>query len=181
MKTLIIHPQDRSTKFLSPIYASVPDFTLINGGVSKEEVEELIKTHDRVIMMGHGCPDGLFSIGLFENARGLIISNDTTDLLMEKTDNVYIWCNADRFVKPRNLKGFYSGMFISEVGEAWACDVRNQSRKEVDESNNKFAEILAKYINEDSNTIYEKVREEYGQLGETNLNARYNNERLYVN
>jgi hypothetical protein len=184
MKTLVIHPKDRSTDFLTPIYENIPDKTVITGEYPAKmditELNELIKTHDRVIMMGHGCPDGLFSIGLFKNAKGLVINNQTTELLMEKKDNVYIWCNADRFVKPRNLKGFYSGMFISEVGEAWACNVKLENRGWVRESNNKFAEILSKYVNEDSETIKEKVTEEYGLLGETNLVARYNNERLFI-
>jgi hypothetical protein len=31
---------------------------------------------------------------------------------------VFIWCNADQFMKRHQLRGFYSGMFISEVQEA---------------------------------------------------------------
>lgn len=183
MKTLIIHPQDGSTDFLKPIYETIPDKTVIRGEspakMNIKELNELIKSHDRIMMMGHGCPSGLFSFGLFKNAKGLVINKDTVELLKEKTNNVYIWCNADMFVKHYNLKGFYSGMFISEVGEAWGCNVRNQTHKEVDESNNKFSEILSKYINEDSESIRKKVTEEYGLLGETNLVARYNNERLF--
>lgn len=182
MKTLVIHPKDRSTDFLKPIYENIPDKTVITGDypptMNIDEVNELIKSHDRVIMLGHGCPDGLFSMGLFKNAYGLIIDNETTDLLMEKKDNIYVWCNADRFVRPRNLQGFFSGMFVSEVGESWYCNIPSK-RDVVDESNNRFAEILGKYVNEPTDVIHEKVTQEYGELAKTNKVAGYNNDRLY--
>ena len=65
MKTLIVHPKDNSTTFLDVIYKDIPDQTLITGGITKTELKELIKSHDRVMMMGHGSPNGLFSVGQF--------------------------------------------------------------------------------------------------------------------
>ena len=61
-KTLIIHPDDRSTDFLKPIYASIEKATIITGGKSKNEVVELIEQHDRTIILGHGSPNGLFAM-----------------------------------------------------------------------------------------------------------------------
>jgi hypothetical protein len=192
-RTLVIHPKDRSTDFLKPIYENVPNKTVITGtyvdgegkyhDVTLKEVEELIKTHDRVIMLGHGCPDGLFSMGLFKGARGLVISPETSELLKEKKDNIYVWCNADRYVRPLGLQGFFSGMFISEVGEAWACGIpfkdSKEMQKEVTLSNDTFAQILGKYVNEPSMVIHEKVVNEYSVLAETSKVAKYNCERLY--
>lgn len=187
MKTLVIHTQDKSTDFLKPIYESITDKTVITGGMHINEVNELIKTHDRVIMLGHGCPDGLFSMGKFTDSYGLVISDDTVELLKEKTDNIYVWCNADQFVRRHELKGFFSGMFISEVGEAWACgikfthttDGRNEMQDEVTLSNNMFSFILGKFVNEPIMIIHENVTKEYGVLAETSKVAEYNNERLY--
>jgi hypothetical protein len=99
MKILVIHPQDSSTDFLIPIYMnlkSFPDFddvTIIRGGITKDEVNEQIKQHDRIMMMGHGAPSGLFSVGQFPNSRGLIIDEDTVPLLQNK-ECIFIWCNA---------------------------------------------------------------------------------------
>ena len=42
MKTLIIHPKDPSTSFLDIVYESVPNKTLITGGVSKSELITLV-------------------------------------------------------------------------------------------------------------------------------------------
>lgn len=183
-KTLVIHPKDRSTDFLSVIYKDIPNATILHGEwppkMNIEEVNEHIRTHDRVIMLGHGCPNGLFSMGLFKNSYGLVINDETADLLRDKPDNVYIWCHANEYVEKHELKGFYSGMFISEVGEASYEGFRDTKQNEVTLSNNTFAEILSKYINEDAKTIQENVTKEYGVLSETSKVASYNNCRLKV-
>ena len=178
-KTLVIHPQDRSTDFLKPIYANIPNVTVITGGKTQKEINQLIDEHDRIIMMGHGCPDGLFSIGRFPDSHGLVISNSNVPHLMNK-ENIGIWCNADGFFKPRNLPGFFSGMFISEVGEAWYCLRKDYPRKDVEESNDVFAQILGEHSTKDLNVIHEKVTNEYGKFAESSDIARYNNNRLYI-
>jgi hypothetical protein len=179
MKTLIIHPKDPSTSFLDIVYESVPNKTLITGGVSKSELIKLIQEHDRTMMMGHGSPAGLFAVGQFNNAGAYIIDQSMIPYLKQKPNNVYIWCNADKFVDVFGLRGFYSGMFISEVGEANYCGLPGMSQEIVDESNYGFCNIIAKYINEDKELIHENVKKEYGLIAESNPVAFYNNNRLY--
>lgn len=178
MKTLIVHPKDRTTTFLEVVYKSIKNKTVITGGVDKDELRKLIKEHDRVMMMGHGSPSGLFSIGQFKSS-GLIIDYTLVDLLSQKDNNVFIWCNADRFVNHHKLKGFYSGMFISEVGEAYICGVKEVSQKIVDESNYGFCEILSEHIMENQSVIYDEVMTKYGLIAESNPVAKYNHQRLY--
>ena len=180
-KTLVIHPKDNSTSFLDIVYKDIPNLTLITGGMTKEEVHEQIKLHDRIIMCGHGIPSGLLSVGQFKNSGGLVIDRTSVPLL-EGKDNIYIWCNADQFVNSHKLSGFYSGMFISEVGEASYCGLPYTKQEVVDESNYGFVNILSKYINEtDTQTIFENVRQEYGMLvvEKKNKVAHYNFQRLY--
>ena len=191
MKTLIIHPEDSSTTFLDIVYESIPNKTVITGGVSKAQVQQLIREHDRVMMMGHGSPGGLFVVGKFTNCGAYIIDQQMVPLLKEKTDNVFIWCNADKFVDVFKLKGFYSGMFISEVGEAYYCSkdfpinsdeyikLRTVTQEEVDESNIGFCKIIGNYINQNTNIIYENVMNEYSLIAESNPVALYNFNRLY--
>ena len=183
MNTLIVHPKDHSTTFLDIVYKDIPNQTLITGGISKTELKELIKEHDRVMMMGHGSPHGLFSVGQFKNedwkySSGYIIDQEMVPLLEEKEHNVYIWCWASTFVENNNLKGFSSGMFISEVGEANAMKVYGTDQDIVDESNYGFVNIVNKFINEDSNTIYDNVIKEYGLIAEQNPIALYNHNRI---
>jgi len=179
MKTLIIHPEDESTFFLDIVYKPIENKTVVTGGISKSELMTLIKEHDRIMMMGHGSPGGLFSINKFDNCGAYIIDQQMVPLLKEKKDNVFIWCNADKFVDVFGLQGFYSGMFISEVGEAYYCGLPGTEQDQIDESNYGFVNIIAKYINEDKNVIHENVKKEYGLIAEENPIALYNNNRLY--
>jgi hypothetical protein len=176
-KTLVIHPQDVSTDFLSVIYKNIPFCKVITKGTEKEVIEEIEK-HDRIIMMGHGTPYGLMSIGRFGNV-GFIINQSTVPLLRRK-ECIFIWCNANMFVERFNLKGFYSGMFVSEVGESHYCGCPS-SQYDVDFSNNTFSEILGECIEgNELEVIYECVKKGYGKFRHTNDVVFYNHQRLYL-
>ncbi len=179
MKTLIIHPKDNSTSFLDIVYTPIEDKTVVTGGITRKELRDLIESHDRVMMMGHGSPGGLFSVGQFKDTRGFIIDDSMVNHLKNKENNVFIWCNADKFVEYHKLKGFYSGMFISETGEASYCGLPGTPQDVVDESNYGFCNIISKYINQNTDIIYENVKKEYGLIAEENSVAFYNNLRLY--
>lgn len=180
MKTLIVHPKDESTSFLDIVYNPILNKTVVTGGISKKELHELIESHDRVMMMGHGSPGGLFSVGQFSKTNGFIIDKETVSLLEQKDNSVFIWCNADQFVNRFDLKGFYSGMFISEVGEAMYCGLPGTKQDVVDESNYGFCNIISNYINEDCGIIHKNVTKEYGLIADNNPVASYNNRRLYL-
>jgi len=180
MKTLVIHPDDRSTDFLKPIYKNIPadSITVVTGKTNHEEILDHIKNHDRVIMMGHGSPAGLFGYNFDCN---YVINHNHVSALKEKgQEAVYIWCNADQFVLRYGLKGLYSGMFISEVGEANACKLVNTTQEEVDNSNNHFANVCGVYINESIETIYKNVKYSYTEQAQYNAVAKYNAERLWM-
>jgi hypothetical protein len=178
MKTLVIHPKDSSTDFLIPIYSGINDVTIIRGG-SKDEVDEQIQQHDRIMMMGHGSPQGLFAVGQF-GMQGMIIGHSTVPLL-ENKECIFIWCNADQFVNRYNLKGLYSGMFISEVSEVYGCGLPDTPQDIVDESNNYFAAEFGLISNKPLNEIYDAIKYNYSILAEDNPIAEYNAERLYLN
>jgi hypothetical protein len=178
MKTLVIHPSDYSTDFLKPIYEGIEDKTVITQDKTRDEIIELIESHDRVMMMGHGSPSGLFGIGF---NRLFVIDNGLVEHLNKKDNNVFIWCNADRFVNRFGLKGFYTGMFISEVGEAYYCGLPNIPQNVVDESNNQFANWVGELFTSKKplNEVYSDIVDSYGKLANKNIVAKYNHERLY--
>lgn len=178
MKSLIIHPQDPTTDFLKPIYAPISNKTIIDGGINKTELKKLIDNHDRVIMLGHGSPQGLLSVNQFPNVGVFIIDDSMVDLLSKKTNNVFIWCNADLFVQSNRLNGFCTGMFISELDEAWYYDFWDLDERLIDESNDVFSSIVSKYINETLDVLFRNVIHEYGLLAKRNPIARFNLERL---
>ncbi len=180
MKTLIVHPEDRSTDFLKPIYENVSDATIIHGGVSKAQIKQLITEHDRIMMMGHGSPSGLFSCAKFggDNDYSAFIIDQTMVEELSSKECIFIWCNADQFVTKHNLKGLYSGMFISEVGEAFYCGLPNTPQSVVDTSNNSFARWMGENVNMTLNEIYHNTMDNYEVLAMDNPVADYNAQRL---
>lgn len=155
MKTLVIHINDPSTDFLKPIYENIEDCTVINDGYySKSHLRELVKIHDKIIMLGHGCPTGLFG------NRGLIIDSSFVDVLKDK-DNVYIWCHANKFVEAHNLKGFSTGMMISEWTEALVYGIMS-SDKQIYESNKLFSEVIKESLSiKDKKLMLENIKDKY--------------------
>lgn len=186
LKTLVIHIADRSTDFLKPIYADQPNWTIINSYLPIPNLNQIIYDHDRIIMMGHGAPMGLFGPGL----KGFVINESHIESLKTK-QLIAIWCNADIFFTNHNLHGFYTGMIISEISEALYMGI-NESRdilyKHVKEAN----ELLATTIRDSILMIDNKSEENFNSLGEisksllSNENGdnkviRFNNNRLYQN
>lgn len=177
MKVLVIHPNDPSTDFLKPIYADINEATVVNGGVSKKQVKELIKQHDRIIMLGHGSPSGLFSVGQFYESHGMVIDYSMVPLLKNK-ECIGIWCNCDVFFKRYELGGLYSGMFISEVSESEICGVPS-NQKTINESNDYFAKQLGKVSSQPLDEMFDCIKDKYSLLAETNKIAEYNSNRLF--
>ena len=179
MKTLIIHPDDRSTDFLRPIYQNIPEATVITKGTTYTELRTAMLEADRIIMLGHGSPSGLFNVsgigaGLFA------IGSQYVDVLATK-ECIYIWCNADQFVNNHNLSGLYSGMFVSEVAEARYCGLPSATQEQVDQSNDGFARVLGLTLTAtpDLGQVHSTVGSEYQLLAESNEVAKYNVERWY--
>lgn len=150
MKTLVIHPKDNTTEFLSEIYSD-KNWSVINTNTSTKNLKEQIKIHDRIVMLGHGTEKGLLGFGRF------IINSKLVYLLREK-ECVCIWCNADMFVEKYDLKGLYTGMFISEYDEALAYCVQT-NYDFLAESNLDFAQAVKNSI--DRKDILENIKRYY--------------------
>lgn len=180
MKTLIIHPYDPSTKFLTGIYATLKNKTVITGGITKAELLKHVNSHDRVVMLGHGSPMGLLSVNQFPDCGCYVIDGSMVEPLRNRINNVFIWCDADYFVHQHSLQGFYTGMFISEESEAWYYDLGDFELERIEESNNGFSAVVSIYINERIDVLYKNVIVEYGVLAKRNPIAQFNIKRLYL-
>ena len=173
MTTAVIHIQDPSTDFLKRIYKQLEGESgnvIVNsfgGGI--EKMNNIIKNHHRVFMLGHGYKNGL--IGVLTNSEPAFVVRKENVKYLEGKDNIFIFCYASDFVVDNHLTGFSSGMFISEMGEAAAClkDHPVLDDDIIEMGNNMFADILGKYAHLPGRQIYEKVYEEY----------RYDNEEYW--
>jgi hypothetical protein len=166
MRTLVIHATDPSTDFLKEIYRD-KGYTVINHNPSKKELKDAIKAHGRIMMLGHGVPYGLIGHGR------LIIDSSYVQILREKLC-VGIWCNADQFFNKYKLRGFFTGMFISEVGEA-GCNRIETTQDKVTFSNEYFASEYRKY--ESLITAHQLIKEHYNSFDCPVI--QFNNDRLY--
>jgi hypothetical protein len=166
MKTLVIHPKDETTDFLSTIYAG-KDWTVITDNPSGKLLKAELKSHDRIIMLGHGTNFGLIGFGRY------VIQPNLVYLLREK-DCVCIWCNADQFVEKYKLSGFHTGMIVSEYEEAVMFAIR-ATNEEIEHSNTLFAKAIKESI--DSTDILKCASEIYSD--DTNPVILFNKKNLY--
>ena len=180
MKNLIIHPEDPTTSFLSQIYAPLTNKTVVKGGITKSELRELIESYDRVFMLGHGSPYGLLNPDQFPDAGSYIIDESMVISLKSKSNSIFIWCYAGKFVQKHGLAGLNCGMFISEVREANFYCFEDIEWEMINQSNERFASIISMYLNEPIEILYQKLLHEYGYLARTNPIAGFNLERLYL-
>lgn len=158
-KTLVIHPDDRSTDFLKICYENhLNDWTIINDcEISKKELIKAILEHDRIIMMGHGCPSGLFNPKYYT----LLIDSSIVPLLTNK-ETVSIWCHSDQFFEKYALDGFHTGMIISEVGESnYVLGYSPFNKKEMLENMNMFARSIRDCIDGTPEEMKEYVLSHY--------------------
>jgi len=179
MKTLVIHPEDRSTDFLKPIYANIKHKTVLSKNISRNKLLAAVRLHDIIIMLGHGSSSGLFNVSGI--GKGVMVVGESLVEELRDKQLIAIWCNADKFIEHHSLPALYSGMFISEVSEARYCNVQGDQVM-VNESNNTFAALLGRMLTETSMDLektHDMVLESYEELGEVNAVAKYNSDRFY--
>lgn len=169
MKTLLIHPKDKTTDFLIESYQGL-DYTILTTNYSNSGFKVLINEHDRIIMMGHGHEFGLLG------HDKLMITSQHVYLLRNKPGSIYIWCNADKFVRKYALKGFATGMIISEPDEANLYCIQ-ATDKEIQESNKLFALAVKESIMFPPQEMRKKMLEVY-QLD--NPIVYYNRQNFFV-
>lgn len=179
-KTLFIHIKDPSTDFLERIYKDAKNCTIVRTMLHIDVMNDLIKNHDQVVMMGHGSSNGLFG-----DSCAYIIDHQHVGALSEKDNNVFIWCYANKFVERHHLKGFSTGMFISEDAEAqWALGPPLYSKVDehsIIESNYLFAGLVGKNLNKPIEEFAQCIKENYSpeNLVAANKNTIiYNSEKL---
>lgn len=192
--TLVIHPKDETTDCLSVIYEGRGWDVIRDYNTPRKEVERQIRRHSRIIMLGHGTPEGLLAGG---NLRGIldrrthftrfhhyIVDSSLVDALQGK-DTFSIWCNSDLFFKKYGLKGLHTGMIISEVGEEcvlpgaledeeWTPPLNEEQMAKNMEL---FCGAFAKYIDLTPEECRKRVLEEY--VGEDEVTL-FNRERILV-
>jgi hypothetical protein len=153
---IVIHPNDDSTRFLKRLYSGYGEQTLLTEENNNKVIKEaLMNESDRriLMMLGHGCPQGLFAPRKDKNYQngidqfGRLIINASHVQILRKKLCIGIWCYAVDFARKYNLHGLFSGMIISEVEEAQDCGMYEFTKEEMQMYNQDFAEALYDCIN----------------------------------
>jgi len=186
--TLIIHPDDRTTDFLKPSYAGL-NATVLTTKDDMYNLKETMKNHRRIILMGHGSPSGLMlsmiggvegvelnSSGQYVKYKHYSVGYDFLNILKTKPI-VAVWCNADRFVVPYDLHGFYTGMVISELCEANYCQVHGCDDAQLQYSNTLFTKALKAALPIESPESVDIFKSIYD--ADRNPIIDYNKQRIY--
>ena len=145
---VVVHANDPTTRFLSKLYELREDVTcLITESNTNSDVIRKIREADKVMMLGHGTEDGLFSITKEGKTKRLMIYNRHVGFLRNK-ECIGIWCYANKFAEEYKLHGLFSGMIISELDEAQEKDV-STTQEEIDREMIKFVirlrDCIARY------------------------------------
>lgn len=160
--TLCLHKSDPTTTMLDQIYRG-KGWDVINDSysVSREVLAELIDSHERIVMLGHGSGGGL--IGFF--------GSEMAEHLKDKK-LFALWCNADAYCNRYlpNKKGFFAcGNMPSDDREArWVGF--NVSHKYMDDNITYWCKLCGDVVEEclEGNAdkgcqyIREKYWEKYG-------------------
>ncbi len=153
---LVIHPKDKTTEFLCEIYKNIDCEVISNGNYSSSLLRRKIKEHDKIVFLGHGTENGLLRTPI---DGSLLISSKFVQFLRGK-ECVYIWCNADQFVKKYGLSGFATRMIISEPDEALMLSVPF-TMETILQSNLLFAKAIAPNILKNKQTILTEFYQNY--------------------
>jgi hypothetical protein len=175
MKRLVIHPKDESTIFLNQVYSHLDNVTLVQSGVEElRNLNTLIAAHDQIIFLGHGMQEGLLSVGQF-GYNTFVMNAARAHAIKDRVNSVFIWCYASDFVVRNDLRGFATGMFISEEIEALAHGVECTAA-DIEISNQVFATALGEALQRNLETLdlYNHVKHQYAPLTETNPVVKYN-------
>lgn len=173
---LIIHPDDDSTSFLKECYKHIRNKTVINDpAFPNHELRAMLADYDKVMLLGHGNENGLFSTtskkSIYRFNR-IIVGSNLVYLLRQKKKLLGIFCHASEFFERYNLKGFSTGMFISELMEA---DYYSFPLNEnwIEDSNNMLIKTIKENYNKPNEIIYEKFIANFENLTNNEI-ANYN-------
>ena len=121
--TLVIHPKDDSTVMLKNVYEGKGFDVIDDPDVSRAELIDAIKSHQRIIFLGHGTPGGLIHpcmLKMHSMPIGGIkyIVDDSIAPYLRGKDTISMWCFSNEYFQRNHLPGFHTGMIISERREA---------------------------------------------------------------
>ena len=142
---IVVHPYDPGTAMLGLIYEGIDGVRVFNSWRQRRDILKALvaaPAEEPVLLLGHGGPTGLYDL-----RYGLVIRDSDAELLLDRPNLIGIWCYASDYARTHRLKGFFSGMFISEAPEALELGVR-ATAEEIDRQARDFARRFGELLRE---------------------------------
>lgn len=149
---LVVHPTDRTTAMLSALYDGT-GARVVSTYCTGSEMGRLlhhVSSQERVMLLGHGSDRGLFyrNDDTADGFDGIIVGHPHAYHLRNHGGNIVaVWCNADLFARAEGLHGLFTGMIVSELGEASLYGIAT-TQEELDRENVKLARCLRALLDE---------------------------------
>lgn len=140
---IVIHMDSmKDTARLKRLYDGLDNVTLLYNK-SREEIEEVLMANDDKLVMclGHGSRWGLFSL----DWHGNVIDHRNAHLLKDRFV-IGIWCYAAEFADIVGLHGYFTSMFISNVGEALSHGFPNNTEEDIFNEIDFFCDQIRNFI-----------------------------------
>lgn len=186
MAQLVIHDynNDSSIQFLTDLY-DVSTVTPVGRKQSSSAILRLLSENDDIMILGHGGTNGLYSRQSANSYFDRILINSSMVEQLRNKKLICIWCYANEFAEKYKLTGLFSGMIISEVGEAeFVLELDDVSFEEVEHCNHMwvdaFKELIATHQPEEIPELMknyqwdnEGLTENERKINEFNFNSWY--------
>lgn len=122
---------DTDTRVLAALWDGIPDARVLDVRPGTPDARRAVDSaiaaeEDTLILCGHGSPQGLFDPSVMARGADLAAIARNPPYLVDATNApsvrarrvVGVWCYAASFAESAGLRGFFTGMFVSNPMEA---------------------------------------------------------------
>ena len=121
---------DVDTRVLAALWDGVPDARVLDVRPGTPDARRAVDAaiaaeEDALVLCGHGSPQGLFDpsvmargnlAAIMRNPPYLVDARNAPSIRARRI--VGVWCHAAAFAESAGLRGFFTGMFVSNPREA---------------------------------------------------------------
>ena len=132
MKATIVHSNagDTDTRVLAALWDGIPDARVMDVRPGTPDARRAVdaaiaEEEDALVLCGHGSPQGLFDPSVMARGNLAAIARNPPYLVdvrnapsIRARRVVGVWCYAASFAESAGLRGFFTGMFVSNPAEA---------------------------------------------------------------
>ena len=121
---------DVDTRVLAALWDGIPDARVLDvrpgtPGARRAVDVAIAEEEDALVLCGHGSPQGLFDPSVMARGNLAAIARNPPYLVdvrnapsIRARRVVGVWCYAASFAESAGLRGFFTGMFVSNPAEA---------------------------------------------------------------